>query len=68
VKIIVGGGGSVGTAIALDLLDRHHDVTLMEQNVHTAERIRSMLPGVHVMAADAASTPAWPRPTCATPT
>jgi trk system potassium uptake protein TrkA len=25
----------------------------MEQNVHTAERIRSMLPGVHVMAADA---------------
>jgi trk system potassium uptake protein TrkA len=43
----------VGTAIALDLLDRHHDVTLMEQNVQTAERIRSMLPGVHVMAADA---------------
>jgi trk system potassium uptake protein TrkA len=34
-------------------LDRHHDVTLMEQNVQTAERIRSMLPGVHVMAADA---------------
>lgn len=52
-KVIVGGGGSVGTAIALDLLDRHHDVTLMEQNVQTAERIRSMLPGVHVMAADA---------------
>jgi trk system potassium uptake protein TrkA len=52
-KVIIGGGGSVGTAIALDLLDRHHDVTLMEQNVHTAERIRSMLPGVHVMAADA---------------
>jgi trk system potassium uptake protein TrkA len=53
VKIIVGGGGSVGTAIALDLLDRHHDVTLMEQNVYTAERIRMMLPGVRVMAADA---------------
>lgn len=52
-KVIIGGGGSVGTAIALDLLDRHHDVTLMEQDVHTAERIRSMLPGVHVMAADA---------------
>lgn len=52
-KVIIGGGGSVGAAIALDLLDRHHDVTLMEQNVQTAERIRSMLPGVHVMAADA---------------
>jgi trk system potassium uptake protein TrkA len=53
VKVIVGGGGSVGTAIALDLLDRNHEVTLMEQNVFTAERIRSMLPGVRVMAADA---------------
>jgi trk system potassium uptake protein TrkA len=50
---MVGGGGSVGTAIALDLVDRNHDVTLMEQNVNTAERIRSMLPGVRVMAADA---------------
>jgi trk system potassium uptake protein TrkA len=53
VKVIVGGGGSVGTAIALDLLDRNHEVTLMEQNVFTAERIRGMLPGVRVMAADA---------------
>jgi trk system potassium uptake protein TrkA len=53
VKVIVGGGGSVGTAIALDLLDRSHDVTLMEQDVHTAERIRAQLPGVRVMAADA---------------
>jgi trk system potassium uptake protein TrkA len=53
VKVIVGGGGSVGTAIALDLLDRNHDVTLMEQDVHTAERIRAQLPGVRVMAADA---------------
>jgi trk system potassium uptake protein TrkA len=52
-KVIVGGGGSVGTAIALDLLDRSHDVTLMEQDVHTAERIRAQLPGVRVMAADA---------------
>jgi trk system potassium uptake protein TrkA len=53
VKVIIGGGGSVGTAIALDLLDRHHEVTLMEQNVQTAERIRVLLPGVRVMAADA---------------
>jgi trk system potassium uptake protein TrkA len=53
VKVIIGGGGSVGTAIALDLVDRSHEVTLMEQNVNTAERIRSLLPGVRVMAADA---------------
>jgi trk system potassium uptake protein TrkA len=51
--VIIGGGGSVGTAIALDLVDRSHEVTLMEQNVNTAERIRSLLPGVRVMAADA---------------
>ncbi|MGD0054694.1 MAG: NAD-binding protein [Acidimicrobiales bacterium] len=52
-RVIIGGGGSVGTAIALDLVDRNHEVTLMEQNVNTAERIRSLLPGVRVMAADA---------------
>jgi trk system potassium uptake protein TrkA len=52
-RVVVAGGGSVGTAIALDLIDRHHDVTLMEQSIQTAERIRTLLPGVNVMAADA---------------
>ena len=31
-KVVIAGGGSVGTSIALDLMDRHHDVTLMEQD------------------------------------
>jgi trk system potassium uptake protein TrkA len=52
-RVVVAGGGSVGTAIALDLIDRHHDVTLMEQVSQTADRLRSILPGVHVLAADA---------------
>jgi trk system potassium uptake protein TrkA len=52
-KVVIAGGGSVGTSIALDLMDRHHVVTLMEQNTMTAERLKSMLPGVSVMAADA---------------
>lgn len=52
-RVVIAGGGSVGTAIALDLIDRHHDVTLMEQVSQTAERLRSILPGVHVVAADA---------------
>jgi len=52
-KVVIAGGGSVGTSIALDLMDRHHEVTLMEQNALTAERLKSMLPGVTVMAADA---------------
>jgi trk system potassium uptake protein TrkA len=52
-KVVIAGGGSVGTSIALDLMDRHHEVTLMEQNALTAERLKTMLPGVTVMAADA---------------
>ena len=52
-KVVIAGGGSVGTSIALDLMDRHHDVTLMEKTTATAERLKSQLPGVTVMAADA---------------
>jgi trk system potassium uptake protein TrkA len=51
--VVVAGGGSVGTAIATDLIDRHHDVILLEQVTATAERLKSLLPGVNVMAADA---------------
>jgi len=43
----------VGTAIALDLIDRHHEVTLLEQVSEHAERLKANLPGVNVMAADA---------------
>jgi trk system potassium uptake protein TrkA len=53
VKVVIAGGGSVGTSIALDMIDRHHDVTLMEQDGERAERLKTMLPGVQVMAADA---------------
>ena len=52
-RVMIAGGGSVGVSIALDLVDRHHDVTLLEQNTTTAEKLRAMLPGVNVMAADA---------------
>ena len=53
VRVMIAGGGSVGTAIALDLVDRHHDVTLFEQVTATAERLKVLLPGVNVVAADA---------------
>ena len=49
-KVVIAGGGSVGTSIALDLTDRHHDVTLMEQNSDRAERLKTMMPGVPVRA------------------
>jgi len=52
-KVVIAGGGSVGTSVALDLVDRNHDVTLMEKVSATAERLRATLPGVTVMAADA---------------
>ncbi len=52
-RVVVAGGGSVGTAISLDLLDRHHDVSLLEHNTTTAEKLKTLLPGVNVMAADA---------------
>jgi trk/ktr system potassium uptake protein len=53
VRVMIAGGGSVGTAIALDLVDRHHDVTLFEQVTATAEKLKVLLPGVNVVAADA---------------
>jgi len=52
-RIVIAGGGSVGTAIALDLVDRHHDVTLMEHETEVAEKLRGALHGVNVVAADA---------------
>lgn len=52
-RVIVAGGGSVGTAIAKDLQNRHHDVVLIEQENSIAEKLRTLLPGVSVVAADA---------------
>jgi len=53
VRVMIAGGGSVGTAIALDLVERHHDVLLLEHDVDVAERLRSQLHGVTVANADA---------------
>jgi trk system potassium uptake protein TrkA len=52
-RIVIAGGGSVGTAIALDLLDRHHEITVIENTPSQAEKLKSLLPGATVMAADA---------------
>jgi trk system potassium uptake protein len=51
-RVMIAGGGSVGMAIALDLVDRHHDVVLLEHDADIAEKIRLQLPGVNVLHAD----------------
>ena len=52
-RVLIAGGGSVGTAIALDLVDRHHDVTLLEHMADIADKLRGQLPGINVVNADA---------------
>jgi len=52
-RVVIAGGGSVGTSIALDLVDRHHDVMLLEQSTLMAEKLKLQMPGVNVVAADA---------------
>jgi trk system potassium uptake protein TrkA len=52
-RVVIAGGGSVGTAIAADLLDNGHSVQILEANPDHAEVLRTDLPGVEVLAADA---------------
>jgi trk system potassium uptake protein TrkA len=51
-RVVIAGGGSVGTAIAADLRDNGHDVQVLEADPDHAELVRAMLPGVEVLAAD----------------
>ena len=51
-RVVIAGGGSVGTAIAADLRDNGHDVQVLEADPDHAELVREMLPGVEVLAAD----------------
>ncbi len=52
-KVVIAGGGSVGVAIAQDLVERHHTVTLLELRGDTAERLRKELHGINVITCDA---------------
>ena len=52
-RVVVAGGGSVGTSIAADLLDNGHDVQILEKNPEHAAALAIDLPGVEVLASDA---------------
>ena len=52
-KVIVTGGGAVGRHLAVDLVERGHDVTLIEQNHALADKLRSWAEGVHIVFGDA---------------
>jgi trk system potassium uptake protein TrkA len=52
-KVLVTGGGAVGRHLAVDLSDRGHEVTLIEQERDLAEKLRSWAPGVTVVFGDA---------------
>jgi len=52
-KVIVTGGGAVGRHLAVDLVERGHEVTLIEQDRALVEKLRAWAPGVDVRFGDA---------------
>jgi trk system potassium uptake protein TrkA len=52
-RVVVTGGGAVGRHLAIDLADRGHQVSLIEQNDEEVERLRAWAPKVNVILGDA---------------
>jgi trk system potassium uptake protein TrkA len=52
-KVIVTGGGAVGRHLSVDLVERGHEVSLIEQDRALVEKLRTWAPGVNVLFGDA---------------
>ena len=65
-KVVITGGGAVGRHLASDLVDRGHEVILVEQERDVVERIRPMIPDVRVVLGDACEP--WVLESCETST
>jgi trk system potassium uptake protein TrkA len=52
-RVVIAGGGSVGSAIAADLQHNGHTVQVLEADPDRVEVLRVSLPGVEVVACDA---------------
>jgi trk system potassium uptake protein TrkA len=53
VRVLIAGGGAVGRHLAADLLERGHEITLIEQEPRVARKIQDTAPGVEVVLGDA---------------
>jgi trk system potassium uptake protein len=53
VNVVVTGGGAVGRHLSVDLADRGHRVTLIEQERDLADKLRNWAPNVRVVFGDA---------------
>ncbi|MEP7060345.1 MAG: TrkA family potassium uptake protein [Actinomycetota bacterium] len=52
-KVAITGGGAVGRHLAVDLSERGHEVTLIEQNRDLSEKLAQFAPNVKVINGDA---------------
>jgi trk system potassium uptake protein TrkA len=52
-RVVVTGGGAVGRHLAVDLADRGHQVSLIEQNRNEVERLTGWAPNVNIILGDA---------------
>jgi trk system potassium uptake protein len=52
-RVVIAGGGAVGRHLAADLIERGHQITLIEQTPAVADKIERTLPGIEVVLGDA---------------
>jgi trk system potassium uptake protein len=52
-KVVIAGGGAVGRHLAVDLADRGHEVTLIEQDLEAVEKMRTHGDSVRIAHGDA---------------
>jgi trk system potassium uptake protein TrkA len=52
-RVIITGGGAIGRHLAADLVERRHEVTLIEQDKETVDALRQEIPQVDLLLGDA---------------
>ena len=52
-RVVITGGGAIGRHLAADLVERRHEVTLIEQDKETVDALRQEIPQVDLLLGDA---------------